>query len=130
MSIETWKKEFYPETAEEVAAKGNVKAALEHSLKKWEGLRVENLNKHDLSKGTQSRMIKFWPHPHGGGDLQMFPVEGSNCALCQMYMYGEQGYANCDACPLEDCDPEYATFFEVDDPEPMIALLKQKLEEI
>lgn len=39
MSLETWKEEFYPIPADEVPES----QALAHSLRKWEGLRKENL---------------------------------------------------------------------------------------
>ena len=36
MSLKSWKAEFYPVTASRVSKKN----ALEHSLKKWEGLKL------------------------------------------------------------------------------------------
>ena len=45
MSIESWKAEFYPTPADE-ASKDQ---AIAHSLRKWEGLRKENLDRHELS---------------------------------------------------------------------------------
>ncbi len=43
MGIATWKKEFYPPISKVTRAN-----AIDHSLKKWIGLREENLKRHDL----------------------------------------------------------------------------------
>ena len=47
MSIETWEQEFY---AVEVSVVGNDTdvVLLKHSIKKWEGLQTENLERHGL----------------------------------------------------------------------------------
>lgn len=44
MSIQSWIDEFYPVTAEECLPDD----ALEHSIKKWEGLQPDALERHGL----------------------------------------------------------------------------------
>lgn len=47
MSIKTWKEEFYPVKPRKSMT---TKEAIEHSLRKWEGLRKSNLKKHGLEQ--------------------------------------------------------------------------------
>jgi hypothetical protein len=48
MRLTTWEKEFYPITAEEFEKGTNDRALVDHSLRKWRGLRIENLRRHKL----------------------------------------------------------------------------------
>lgn len=82
MSLESWKKEFYPVDACEI--EGLVDAA-KHSLKKWEGLLSENRKKHGVILNKDSDLEE------GGGGIIL--LDGTSCALCQVA--GE-----CVACPL------------------------------
>lgn len=109
MSLETWKAEFYPIPADGVP-EGE---ALAHSLKKWEGLRKENLKKH----GLRTRF----------GRLGNIHIDASTCALCHHYLHTAAG--TCIACPLStvyavNCDEQYMAWGHSRDPEPMIALIK------
>lgn len=83
MSIETWKKEFYPVSATSRMSK---KAAIEHSIKKWEGLLPENLKKHEV-------VINQYGDIHD--DEINFEICDGSCALCQKY-WAEY----CAKCPL------------------------------
>lgn len=96
MSLKTWKAEFYPKSAKRVSKKG----ALDASIQKWEGLREENLKKHQIQlfagkdiylreKDTCRQL------PHITRDI--------TCALCTHYLqikgsWGE--FADCTMCPL------------------------------
>jgi len=86
MSIKSWKEEFYPVTAKEVNTYGTDKELIEHSLKKWNGLRKENLEKHQIAKGHYSL---------SDIEKEYFSADGGSCALCQRYD------DNCEGCPLE-----------------------------
>jgi len=90
MSIESWKEEFYPVSARECAPDEEI----EHSLKKWKGLLIENVNKHGL-------VYSF-------GDLKevespvIFPIDNTTCALCVKYhtRYDEEEEESCKECPI------------------------------
>lgn len=85
MSIETWKKEFYPVSATSRMSK---KAAIEHSIKKWEGLLPENLKKHGV-------VLDRCGDIHD--DVINFEISDQSCALCQKYMH-----ECCAKCPLHE----------------------------
>ena len=115
MSLETWKEEFYFVDASEVP----VEQAIQHSLRKWIGLRQENLDKHGVS--IEGKRIY-------GEDGRLF-ISESSCALCRYYL---EDYSNCRHCPLytvlgRSCDSgrsaPYQQFVLDGDPEPMIRAL-------
>lgn len=131
MSLKTWKKEFY---SQDPTKKMTKVAAVKHSIKKWKGLRPENLKKHGLGyfdvKGLQdSDGDEFW-------------VSSGSCALCRKYYDDEQQDKNpCYRCPLYkslgniECDgvddmPFVLFVDNNNDPEPMIAALEKVLVEI
>lgn len=118
MSLETWKKEFYPVDAKNVSED----EAIRHSLRKWRGLTKENLEKHDLEKIGKTILEK--------AIVDKFHVDGYTCSLCNFYVDDR-----CTDCPLyklrssTPCDigslSPYRIWVENDDPQPMIALLEQ-----
>lgn len=119
MSLESWKREFYPVSADFVEPAN----ALAHCLRKWIGLRPGNLAKHGLKKIADSIMIQEL-----GDEERTFHVHGASCALCVHYF--ENG---CAGCPLayhlgRPCDDgpasPYALFQRFDDPELMIRELE------
>lgn len=140
MSINTWKEEFYPIEAD--AAKGDALAAVEHSLRKWEGLRAENLTKHSCFVTTVGSIADDGAEAEGRAN--MFRVNSESCALCkyndELVHHGDY----CESCPItmatgvpcDDVDGE----LEEDDiapwdewtmnqnPEPMIAVLNTTCE--
>ena len=121
-----WLAKYYPEPASE-AAKRSWVDALEHSIRKWTGLRKKAL-------GPQ-----FWIDRAGDlmcGIEPVLEVSTKTCAMCQRAEAG--GRLECSRCPLalarggvhcdrnargEDLSP-YAAFTEHRDPEPMLALLR------
>ena len=123
MSIESWNAEFYPIPADEVP----VDQAIAHSLRKWEGLRKENLDRHKLSqigRRIESRSGRqFW-------------VNEGSCALCHHYL--SDGDVSCDNCPLsiarggfpcdrslpDESEAPWHEFEEEGNPGPMIFWLK------
>lgn len=119
MSLKTWKEEFYPIDAGYVSEED----AVEHSLRKWIGLRKGNLDKHSVSNGYLGV---------SDGDDYVY-IDSSTCALCQRY-FDDEAVNECASCPLFDllgkrCDNGDASPFviwgECENPEPMIAALEQ-----
>lgn len=128
MSLATWMEEFYPITADATTKRN----AIEHSLRKWIGLRPENLAKHRVAKGKDF----FWNNSvisDGEGGLY---IESESCALC--FHYYDRGEApRCGRCPLakaregrpcDQYDSPYHKWLYTDDPEPMINDLEKALE--
>ena len=118
MSLSTWKKEFYPITAIE-AAKQGPRAALEHSIKKWEGGAVANCKKHGISIGKGI----------GKGIIYDFSFDGESCALCKLFL-GDP----CEGCPLyialghnvcDDPRQPYSTFIHTGSVRSMLAALRK-----
>lgn len=121
MSLASWKEEFYPTDAADCSEKD----ALEHSIRKWKGIREEALEKHGLLIGGNDNMICEAHYP-GESFLAFSP---KTCALCWRY---STGVFNCDRCPVVQgghtgCyNPPslYQAFFWDLDPEPMIEMLE------
>jgi hypothetical protein len=128
VSLKTWKDEFYPVEADKTEPGIE---AIEHSLRKWRGLRAENLAKHDCgeSRGTIYDGIR------------VFDVNNMSCALCfhAAEWNGMLGSGDCDDCPLRDylgrsCDESleepmpYVVYRRNGDVEPMIEALGGALE--
>lgn len=121
MSLESWKAEFYPVDAKDVSEAD----ALAHSLKKWEGLRKENLERH-RGKHNEHRHIEF--------EDGIFMVNDGTCACCVHWDEDDDG---CPGCPLsqdrgERCDggddAPYGKFTLEHNPEPMIQLIQLAIE--
>lgn len=139
MSLETWKQEFYPVSAEEAVV--DAITAVDHSIKKWEGLRPNTLANHQICTSASNRRIGEFTSLH---DIDShFIIAAETCALCVLNEYRCDGkYYGCDMCPIVEvtgrpCD---GSFYDDDDeedvspwniwlltadPEPMIALLYQ-----
>lgn len=124
MSLKTWKAEFYPRPAESVKTK---RAAVLHSIRKWEGLLPENLKRHGVEVDMGDLIDEYG---------KLFQMDESSCALCQLYLND-----TCVSCPLSQargsvpCDSEkrsentapYKTWFSSDDPKPMLRWLRKAL---
>ena len=127
MSLKTWKKEFLPVT--ENLDKLSTLEAIEHSVKKWEGLLEENLYKHKvLVYGAPPRV--GWP------GFQSIPINDETCALCAKFS-GNRWEDACSNCPLylhlgkrcdSDDDAPFTVFCEDRNPVPMYNTLVQILE--
>ena len=139
MSLETWKREFYPIDAKSVP----VADAVAHSLKKWEGLLPENLARHGVT---------FLPDFHrlmgGPEELSHFPIGADSCALCAHHWNrDDDGCVSCPLCIVRDfvpCDRQrwdeggdgdcyhspWSQFANADepDPKPMIMWLQRTLD--
>lgn len=127
MSIESWKAEFYPVPADQV--EGEVEAT-RHSIRKWKGLRKENLDRHDcyLSRDIVLQVRqKDWVGGHLG-------IDAGTCALCAVFYARECGV--CVTCSLNKrlgmrCDYGGSSPFRLavdrGDVEPMILELEGTL---
>lgn len=93
MSLTEWKKEFYPKPANKVSKKD----ALAHSLKKWEGLLVENLVRFDLWSAS-GYIMEMNAHNKSNKELA---IDSTTCALCIHYIIKEEYVVDsCEICPL------------------------------
>jgi len=127
MSIETWKPEFYPIPADDKRLRTRV-ACLEHSIRKWIGLRETNLEKHGCTFHIGTGFVEF----HGGVYGKFFFVDDSSCALCVRW-YQRDG--RCRPCPIvrvtgRTCQTAWAPWIRHGDPEPMIRLLRKVLRSV
>lgn len=126
MSYKSWCKEFYPVPADSKEAKAR---PLEHSLRKWLGLRPASLRRH--GGRAEDASLVFAP------GVESLSVDMGTCALCQVHLVGE---GSCKGCPLNKvrgaaCDsslsPEefspYKAFTCYVDPKPMLALIRKAL---
>lgn len=123
-SVSKWMNEFYPVEAKVIAATGDVLAMVEHAIKKWDGLRDENLKKYDIEIDDIGGMKYV-------GDLQ---IGSRTCSLCVNFI-GES-YDACEQCPLfqslgHRCDNRgpwdtagWGSRLEHPNPKPMIAALE------
>lgn len=84
MSIESWKAEFYPVEAKDVPKE----QAVQHSIKKFEGLREENLKRHGVYNSLNYLTDGY----------EKFYFNGDNCALCEYHNALSDG--SCETCTL------------------------------
>lgn len=132
MSLETWKKEFYPEEAGAFWKGGRTaREAVEHSLRKWRGTLPENLARHELL--CEAGDAYFSPTLIDA-NLNIMAFGGNNCALCELAEgcadeSGDIRGGKCDYCPLKNCSNEWSDALG-GDTAPMIALLEGALEEL
>lgn len=96
MSLETWKAEFYPVNAN---VEMSEEEAIKHSIKKWEGLKPENLSKHFVELDFYGDIIEPY-----NIEFSEFSISNSSCALCaKFYNADENGiltFNGCESCPL------------------------------
>lgn len=127
MSLQTWMQEYYPVKPNKRMTK---RQAIEHPLRKWEGLTEENLSKHGCYKDWKS--IR-------NDDYFGLDIDGESCALCVKYYYNRGDEHICDRCPLSKslgnaCDSfssdssPYLQWLNGDNPLPMIKALRKLLE--
>jgi hypothetical protein len=112
VSLESWRAEFYPVPAP--AATDSDEEAIAHSLRKWEGALPDNLAKHGVLY-TDAAIRD------GAGGI--FDFDSDSCALCEAHPW-------CEKCPVAEeqegpCDEDSAYHMSVDDPLPMITLLRK-----
>lgn len=119
MSLESWKKKYYPISACETDEADQVK----HSLKKWKGLRAENLAEFGLSICGDGYVTDRY---------EILSISDRTCSLCYHHT-SKCGDRDCDGCPYvklfgETCfgiNGPFAAWTYDQDPEPMIKNLKK-----
>lgn len=118
MSLASWKKEFYRTPANRVSKR----YAIQHSLKKWIGLKSSNKKRHSVFLEDISLVDE---------KDNFLPFGDSTCALCYHY-------DNCTDCPLvaankgrkcHDTGQPYNVFIDTYRIGPMIKLLRKALKE-
>lgn len=131
MSIASWKKEFYPVNAASKRATASPLAAAKHSLRKWIGLRPENLEAHGLWNNGLYKILEC------GTNDEAFRIDSDSCALCQL-IKPERNGQGCGECPLAivrggaPCDGkksnESKSPYAASSPEPMIGWLEKAID--
>lgn len=143
MSLETWKAEFYPVPASSFTAETSTIDLVEHSLRKWIGLREENLRKHGISTNRWYREIACTESVNDP-PLQ---IDSTTCALCVVAeeKHKKEDYAapsmckhciltklrnglQCDEVHILESASPWSIWLRSADPEPMIKLLKEAVE--
>ena len=123
MSIDTWIEEYYPVPA---SADMSTKEAIEHSLKKFEGLQEVNLLRHHVILSGQ---IVY-------DEMSDFTFDIDTCALCKKFhnIYGchncplvRAGFLHCDT-SNKKVNSAYQELTRNSNPFPMIEQLKKVLE--
>lgn len=134
MSLESWKAEFYQLDANSEAVQIDDITRTRHSLQKWIGLRKENLERHNLSKGLRIIMDNI--------NSNILAIETESCSLCRNYiktdckgcpLYIQRGSFKCDKETQEEDNnkklyPPYQTWLFKNNPESMIAALEATLQ--
>jgi len=118
MSLATWKKEFYPIPASRCPEKD----ALQHSLRKYLGVRPTMLNRHNLFKAGCT-LCEYESQAH-------FHFIERTCALCKFYTSKHKCNPQCPLARKEgplcgDEDSAYMHWHRTGDPEPMIRALRR-----
>ena len=134
----SWKDEFYRVDSDDVEEKD----ALAHSLKKWQGLQKENLERHDCCIRDGDVIEK---DAGDNDDYDYYPeslcIDYLSCALCGYYMKSaDSNDADCLECPIFNLNPscchssipgEKDTPWDAwsvnEDPLPMIQLLEKAI---
>jgi len=133
MSIKTWKKEFYPTSADRVSKK----KAVAHSLRKWEGLTKTNLKKHGVEV-NRTHVRELDDEDFFNGSIE---IGAESCALCVKYLdcswnpENGCGESECATCPLyeylghrcDESDMPYNVWYYTQNPRKMISALKKIL---
>lgn len=122
MSLASWKAEYYPIDAQEAAAKGDL-VAVEHSIRKWEGLTPENLARHGCAKILRNISDE---------DRQILQINDSTCSLCVLH-YKKLNSEPCATCPIflvhEPCcdwpQSPFTRWVATTSPHPMLRVLNQ-----
>lgn len=123
MSFKEWKEKYYPVAAEEIAITkgvGPIKL-IQHSLQKWKGLRLSELEKYDLLSAPK------WIHCEM--TLKKLSISDESCSLCQKYYSSRM---QCHNCPIykamgRECFAEFKLWVDERDCEPIINLLEETL---
>lgn len=117
MSLASWKREFYRTPADKVKPE----EALDHSIRKWDGLSAEALAKHGLKPHA---LWKF--RILSDRQDKWVEIDSCTCALCQAHTIGCR--IECSLCEVHkatgrNCQSQYLSFIRKGNPKPMQRLL-------
>ncbi len=145
--VEDWFAKYYPCDPH---GEMTTKEAIEHSLKKWEGLTEEGLGSH-LTIEEGGVVVWFSREKFELGYVVLLSIDSSSCSLCRVF-YSDDTEDDiavrdrkryyCKSCPLRKvisnpCDyttaseiaggtyGPYQHFMETKDPKPMLELLRR-----
>jgi hypothetical protein len=118
MSLESWKTEFYDVPADKFVGTCDQLAAAQHSLKKWLGLRQENLDAHDITIHSVSHLID-------ASNCALCAVNPKSCATCSLFEV--RGGFTCDEDSTKESLSPFHAFKLHSNQEPMIDLLKEAI---
>lgn len=130
MSLATWKKEFYPKEAAEIARKGTDLQIVDHCIRKWEGLSPENREEHGLFRVD----IDFADLCDTHSNTE-FSISIKTCALCTKYYddHATKAVDICVACPITKavgapCYDGYLKYATSGNPDLMLKTLRRTRE--
>ncbi len=123
MSLESWRKEFYPVPAKSTM-RMDVIGIIKHSFHKWIGLSPKNLKRHGLERYEDGI----------SDDMESFSTGNESCSLCKKYLdvTWPIGQIDCSKCPITkmrgySCSKEYKKFYSTGENQPMVDLLEETL---
>lgn len=132
MGLDTWKQRYYTEPADSGSATSSAKVALDHSIRKWEGMFAGTLEAHGLRTINDGRGIF-----NTDGTPGYLRIGAESCALCAMFFTAFADHP-CGTCPLAEsrggvaCDKEtnverespWGAWLYKADPKPMLEALR------
>lgn len=105
MSLDTWKQEFMPTSADEFCSlefsPEAALAAVQHAKQKWIGYRLVNTKKHQLTwdPNVCRSWARNWKLSDAYGNNHY--IGGRSCALCALYLCNSSASeGGCSDCPL------------------------------
>ena len=129
LTIKSWCQDHYPTSAHEFRKNKDTLTAIKHTLRKWQGARVEILDKHNL-KFTRGSLLDE--------KLVKFTFSAETCSLCELSSDENGDLRNCEICPFHvvigracttneydqySDGSEFGIWYHDGDPEPMIKSL-------
>lgn len=82
MSLDTWMDEFYPISAKTVGCNEDALSAARHSLRKWVGLRPENLERHGVEFDTDDMRLLNYNDDPLKEQREQLTLNYETCSLC------------------------------------------------
>ena len=132
MSVQSWKREFYPIPAIKIKT---VEGALISAMNKFEGALSKNLHKHSV-RLIYGAIANLDPRL----TCAVFEFDDSSCALCYLFASGSYNLVchrpSCYGCPLtgstncHNTRSPFKIFINGGNPRPMLKVLRKALREL
>lgn len=130
--LDAWKRVHYAKTA----AKTTPQEALDHSLVKWYGLRVRELEHYGLEVNQYGHVVELDEYRD---EVNLLEIDCTSCALCVHHFDRMGDGPRCQLCPIAlsregvPCDVEadgerespWQSWLQEHDPEPMLGVLEE-----